>query len=472
MALPLPQVVSDVGPGGSVVTGMRGQNALGKDMMTNAYYPASQEAQIAAQQAYAQNLPLQNLATVLSNPNLYAAADKGVVNSLLNRYAQMAANPTSSQPSVRPNPLSTGVFSRLMNMMGGGDGQNANAINQNQPMQQQGGYAPQQQPQQQQWQPQQEMAPAPSSPLDMIPSANQSSTTGLPSTKVERIAAAGGAGDTKYGGVNPSTIAGAQTKGLEATASGEASSQVDQQKTTENNDIDAANEAIAQKQLLTKARELHGKIPQWQRGKVFGNITPDILTGSEATELDTTMQNIVASVKKQQESGNAGVEGIRLATSSKPNRSMPDAAFNHLIDYNDAMNERILEKPSFNQAMFGKGYTPAQVATMWLYYQSERPFYDSSHHIKDDANIDSWDKFYATPGRRDAAFSPTAAKKIKEVMGEGKQGKGKQAVGQSQDEGMVDMSAQAPVEGVVQEVRTLNGKQAVKINGEWHWKLE
>jgi hypothetical protein len=505
MAIPSVNMFSQQ-PGGGIVTAMNGTNALAKNMLETAYYPASQQAQIAAQNAYAQNLPLQNLATVLSNPNLYAGADKRVVNALLDRYTQMANNPPSVQSMAGGNQLSGGLLGKFMNMIGGG----SPSAPQSQPNQLQNGYPPQQGGYGGGYAPSQQggYAPPPmsqqgggtnagyaydsngnnipatpqevnaianggnnaGSPVDAIPAANQSSTPGLPTSKVERIAVAGGAGDQKYGGVNPATVTGAQTKALDAQATGEVGAQVEQQNKMEQADIAAANEAVQQKQLLLKARELHSKIPQWQRGKVFGTLTPDILTGSEATELDTTMQNIVASVKKQQESGNAGVEGIKLATSSKPNRSMPDDAFNHLIDYNDAMNDRVLEKPAFNQAMYAKGYTPAQVATMWLYYQSKKPFYDAEHHLKDEANLNTWDKFYATPGRRDAAFSPTAAKNIEKVMGVKPQ---KPASQKAVDEGIeeIDLTGGQPdqTEGVIQETKMVGNRQAVKINGEWHW---
>lgn len=426
-------------PGGGVATAMRGDNALSKELLETAYYPATQQAQIAAQNAYAQNLPLQNLATVLSNPNLYAAADKGLVNNLLNRYGEMAANPPSVQSLAGGNKMGGGLLSKFIDTISGNSG--GNALNQSQPPQQGGGNPFAQQSQQGggadsgysysgdgrnitdpnypggDRNPPSGAPAISATPVNDIPVAGQSSTPGLPSTKVERIAAGSGAGDTRYGGVNPSSVSQAQGAGLTATATGEAGAQVEQQKLMETNDISAANEAVQQQQLLNKAEQLHKNIPQWQRGKIFGTLVPDILTGSEATELDTTMQNVVASVKKQQETGNAGVAGIQLATASKPNRSMPDKAFKDLITYNKGMNDRIMEKPSFNQAMFSKGYTPAEVATMWLYYQTKRPFYDAEHHLKDDANLGTWDKFYATPGRRDAAFSPTAAKQIEKVMG-------------------------------------------------------
>lgn len=466
MALPLPRVVADTGPGGGIVTSMRGQNALAHDMMANAYYPASQEAQIASQTAYAQNLPLQNLATVLSNPNFYAGANKNVVNSLLDRYVQMAQNPPSVQ-ALSGGPRGGGFLSKIIDTISGNGQGGQNALNQM--PQQAGGYA-QQQPMQQPMQPMQQPMPQNGQPVDMIPAAGQSSMAGVPSSKIERLAAGTGAGDGRYGGINPSSITTSQAKALEATATGEASSQVEQQKKMETESLDAATQAVNQNQLIAKARELHRNIPRWQRG-AGGAITPEILLSSDARELNTTLKNIAASVKDQQGLGNAGVAGLKFATDMKTDISMPDNAFNHLLDYSEAMNERISERPAFEQSLFNKGYTPAQVATMWLYYQSEKPFYDAKHHIKDEANLGTWDKFYATPGRRDAAFSPAAAKQIQKVMGKkaGEANQRAEAQPQDEQEPVLPNAANAGAQRLAKNLKLPEFNSAEEFN-EYFWR--
>ena len=46
MALPLPRVVPDVGPGGPLITAMGGMNALQKQMLENQYYAPNIQSEI------------------------------------------------------------------------------------------------------------------------------------------------------------------------------------------------------------------------------------------------------------------------------------------------------------------------------------------------------------------------------------------------------------------------------------------
>ena len=79
MALPLPKVVSDVGPGGGIVTGMRGMNALSQDMLDTQikgvqaqYAPLTTQADAASKLAYANLMGPQFLAKLMGNPDVLA----------------------------------------------------------------------------------------------------------------------------------------------------------------------------------------------------------------------------------------------------------------------------------------------------------------------------------------------------------------------------------------------------------------
>ncbi len=79
MALPLPQVVSDVGPGGRIVTTMRGINALAADNLANQikgveaqYAPLTTQAEAASKLAYANLMGPQFLAKLMGNPDVVA----------------------------------------------------------------------------------------------------------------------------------------------------------------------------------------------------------------------------------------------------------------------------------------------------------------------------------------------------------------------------------------------------------------
>ena len=60
MVLPLPKVVSDVGPGGGIVTAMRGMNALTADNLKNQYYGPNMQSQIDSRNALTQGQNIEN----------------------------------------------------------------------------------------------------------------------------------------------------------------------------------------------------------------------------------------------------------------------------------------------------------------------------------------------------------------------------------------------------------------------------
>jgi hypothetical protein len=79
MALPLPKVVSDVGPGGPLVTAMGGMNSLANDMLLQKinqvkakYAPMTTQAEAASKLAYANMMGPQFVAKILGNENLLA----------------------------------------------------------------------------------------------------------------------------------------------------------------------------------------------------------------------------------------------------------------------------------------------------------------------------------------------------------------------------------------------------------------
>lgn len=79
MGLPLPRVVADVGPGGPLVTSMRGINALADDMLSNKikgvqadYAPLTTQAEAASKLAYANLMGPQFLAKLMGNPDVVA----------------------------------------------------------------------------------------------------------------------------------------------------------------------------------------------------------------------------------------------------------------------------------------------------------------------------------------------------------------------------------------------------------------
>src|SRR5690349_2153381 len=75
MALPLPRVVADVGPGGGIVTARQGINALERSNLENEIYraqakyaPYNAYADAMSKIAYGQTAPANALAQILSSP--------------------------------------------------------------------------------------------------------------------------------------------------------------------------------------------------------------------------------------------------------------------------------------------------------------------------------------------------------------------------------------------------------------------
>lgn len=109
MPLPLPKVVADVGPGGQLVTSMRGMNALASDIMQNKilgeqakYAPLTVPAEAMSKLAYSQMMYPQFMAKLMGNENFLAnlpdEQKKQVLNSLVNAGGnQLPANALLNQ---------------------------------------------------------------------------------------------------------------------------------------------------------------------------------------------------------------------------------------------------------------------------------------------------------------------------------------------------------------------------------------
>lgn len=138
MTLPLPRVVPDVGPGGPLVTAMRGGNALADELLQThirkiqaQYAPLTTQAEAASKLTYANLMGPQFLAKLMGNSDvvanspqlqdprtmamLYQAGTGGGGNALLNNSALSGMFSQS--------PRGDGLFSRLMNWLTGGNSQ-------------------------------------------------------------------------------------------------------------------------------------------------------------------------------------------------------------------------------------------------------------------------------------------------------------------------------------------------------------
>jgi hypothetical protein len=140
MALPLPNVIPDVGPGGRIVTALRGINALTNDQLdtqiksSNAQYaPYTNYANALSKIAYSNYLPAQLQAQALSNPMLFMAlkdnpeAIKGLIDNF-SRSIPTSQNMLANIPAPSQQQNSGGLLNMLFNHFRSTPGMNNSSI--------------------------------------------------------------------------------------------------------------------------------------------------------------------------------------------------------------------------------------------------------------------------------------------------------------------------------------------------------
>lgn len=126
MALPLPRVVSDVGPGGGLVTAMGGINSLNNDMILRKineikkqYMPATLQAEAASKLAYANLMGPQFLAKLLQNPGAIANMGDPAAREALQKAVQAGLGQGTGQNYLNNIPQNTGVGQPSTNSLSG-----------------------------------------------------------------------------------------------------------------------------------------------------------------------------------------------------------------------------------------------------------------------------------------------------------------------------------------------------------------
>lgn len=413
MAIPLPKVVYDVEPGGGIVTGMRGANALTKSNLENMYYGPTQEANIASKNTYARYLPAQILGQVLANPLAWQTMDKNVLKQLTNQYASALANPPSIESLSNTKNMKFGLLGMLGDIFSNLKKGNQNALKTI--------------PQENQQQQQNAFTNTPNSGefgannkmsddevskfvanLQDQQQQNQQPTSSFPTSTINRASdAPGNKMPGSFGGENPAAIQSAKTKAIETTATTEAQKQADASAKLEEQANEAASAADNNLNLLDKLKSTATKLKWYEKGPIFGKL-PGVTT--EASDFDKAQSALADSVARAQQTGH--ITGIDRSTynSMKPERSQPGEALKHQIDFNEGMNLRIKTKPAFLLKAAELGLNPTQKEAVWNYFIRSRPFYNSKSNTINHKNIDSWENFL-TPQKIAEALNPSARPK-------------------------------------------------------------
>lgn len=141
MALPIPSVVADVGPGGPLVSSMRGANALTSENLDNItkgaqaqYAPYTQYADAASKIAYAKMLPYQTQAQLLTNPMLWMALKDHpeIAKGMMDKFSSSMPDPNqllSGLPAPTMQTRGNGLLGMLLDKLGIGGGQGGGGSN-------------------------------------------------------------------------------------------------------------------------------------------------------------------------------------------------------------------------------------------------------------------------------------------------------------------------------------------------------
>ncbi len=131
MEIPLPRIVSDVGPGGPFATSMGGINALLQGLIQSQYLPSSIQSKINSQNAFA-NLAVPQLASkVLTNHVVQANSSDEQKNNLLKLIVNSVTSQAQGGNNVNNNPAQGNTTNQNpMNTFPAMSGQNySNSLN-------------------------------------------------------------------------------------------------------------------------------------------------------------------------------------------------------------------------------------------------------------------------------------------------------------------------------------------------------
>lgn len=422
MALPLPKVVSDVGPGGGLVTSMRGANALSNDMLDNVikgaeaqYAPYTAYSNAASKLAYSQFVAPQAIANVLTSPNSRGMFTPEAYNNLANVFSrQVSSGPSTAMASLPPpKSRSAGLLDMIVNKLSsigqqptqtGSSGDMAgydtnNASNAGNPL----SYSPGQ----------------PSSPGE--PAANPFSPTGSPSDLA-------GSSPTysrntnalmpgTFGAANPAAITSAGEAGLKSQSEAEGKAITDQWKERQDDINEQVKGAQEMKRQLAKLDDARSRLKVFK----FDNLEIPLESGpisgrlpgfsDAAQDSDIALNNLVAARLKAWQSNRITNMDLGFGKGLKAGRYMNDESYRNEVNYENGLASRTEEYPAFASIAQSKGLLPAQADAIWARYANEKPFYDPKTKEVIDKNLETWED-YLTPQSMQETFSPQLRKQM------------------------------------------------------------
>lgn len=426
MALPLPNVLSDVGPGGPLVTSMRGTNALLNDIYGNQiknveaqYAPWTNYANAASKIAYSQFVGPQSIGAILANPQTRGMFSPEQYNQLTNAFTQQMQNPAVSLGSMPlPGRTSNSLLGMLFNRLNSISNP-TNSLIQNQNM-------PSNLPITSGSQPEQSNPQANADTIawiadhgnDAFRNPNFQVPQGYANNRSQQSAIPGGSPiynreaqkipTGTYGASNPPAVTQAGEAAMKAQATSEAKAISDQWKDRQdeiNSQISGAQEMERQLNKLVDARS---RLNRLEKGPGLGSLPA---VSAAAQDSDIAISNLVAARLKAWQSSRITNMDIGFGQMLKPGRYMKDEPFHNEVNYEKGLAERTQEYPAFAQMAQQSGLTPAQADAIWARYANEKPFFEPKSKQILGGNLNTWEQ-YLDPNSIKETFSPNFKKKM------------------------------------------------------------
>lgn len=354
------------------------------------YAPAQNQANAFLTQQQATWLPYQYKMQALTNPTLWAMAAADKTGGMQNQLMSLMSNPMSTGGAQAPRPAGISLLGTLMNKIGAGSSQPANALLQ-------GGMAPQAQ------QGGENAMMAQPGAAQGAPGQANAGNTNAPDTDISRL----GQGQS-LNGINPFSTSSAQAAALNTTATTEAAAQQDMWKERFNKSIDTANAQQQNINLSSKLKDAYSHLSTYERGKALGHL-PSFSTAAQDT--DAAQAALADSVAKAQQEGHITARDRDIYSAMKPGRTMTPESLDHQINFIQGMGERMEEKPAFYIAAKKQGLSPEQADAVWVNYAKQKPFFDPKTNSINEDNIGAWQD-YLTPQKVSEALNPPKQKSM------------------------------------------------------------
>jgi len=413
--IPLPKVVADVGPGGPIVTGMQGANALDKSNLQNKflsaqlpYAPYNAYADALSKIAYAQMAGPQTLATILSSPAAVSRMSPETYNALA-KLAQQGLGNIGNINIPQPNQITSGsqtpignVYNALKSLFYGEPSKSNNNLV-NLP----GTNGQNVQPTPQFVNAVGNLKPGESVTMGIdgqpINNTNNQPIAGGYSTPASQQAAATQTPGT-MGGVNPASGATAQEKGFEEAATGQARAATEQWKegqTQASTSADLANNIINnakgfhkayQKSFYTGARL--GSLPS--EGLSAAPTLPGHNLGDEQIA-DRYSNNMLTSLAQGLQKGHITDTNFQLFNRLKLARPLDKNAEEAIYKSTIATAERLKENRDFYNYIrrTNPDITKPEADGLFGLYNSQLPPYDFNTLKPLEKNNGKW-KLYSS----------------------------------------------------------------------------